>query len=307
MADDGVRSRMRRTVGLLATGLLSIALIFMAAPGALACEFSTCPTTELEDGGANVAFSGARVATLAGSDPQQQADYAWRLTSLCVLADEQVGTCSPLDFRPCAQEPGRVIQYLVLQKRPVVRPDGTAVVPVPPGAQIGDHLADWEDVREGCIDITSLNPPPSPAEVFSFFQRLPLPELATQHQPPGDGLSGLPVIFYTDSPTTQTFTVDIRGFAVVIEAVAQSYTWHTGDPREPTLTSDDPGRPYPDQTIEHSYVSGSYTAHLTVTWGATYSVDGGAAAEVPGTTTTDGPPVSFDVLQARPVLTNPYD
>jgi hypothetical protein len=36
-------------------------------------------------------------------------------------------------------------------------------------------------------------------------------------------------------------------------------------------------------------------------------VDGGAAGDVPGTTTTDGPAVTFAVLQARPVLTNPYD
>jgi hypothetical protein len=69
--------------------------------------------------------------------------------------------------------------------------------------------ANWESVREGCYDITALNPPPSGAEVFSYFERLPLPLLTTQHQPPGDGLTGLPVIFYTDSPITQTFTVDI--------------------------------------------------------------------------------------------------
>jgi hypothetical protein len=166
----------------------------------------------------------------------------------------------------------------------------------------------WTNFGPGaCLDITSLNPPPSPAEVFSYFQRLPLPTLTTQHQPPGDGLSGLPVIFYTDSPTTQTFTVDIRGFTVVIQASAESFTWHTGDPAAPTLTSTDPGRPYPDQTIEHSYRSGTYTASLTVTWGATFTVNGGAAADVAGNTTTDGPPVTFGVRQARTVLTNPYD
>ena len=48
-------------------------------------------------------------------------------------------------------------------------------------------------------------------------------------------------------------------------------------------------------------------ASLTVTWGATFTVNGSAPADVPGTTTTDGPPVTFDVLQARAVLTNPYD
>ena len=144
------------------------------------------------------------------------------------------------------------------------------------------------------------------AEVFSYFERLPLPLLTTQHQPPGDGLSGLPVIFYTDSPTTQTFTVDVRGFNVVITATAEQFTWHTGDATGRLVTTD-PGRPYPEQTIEHSYRSGTYTAHLTVTWGATFTVNGSAPADVPGTTTTDGPPVTFDVLQARAVLTNPYD
>ena len=157
------------------------------------------------------------------------------------------------------------------------------------------------------MDVTALNPPPSPAEVFSYFQRLPLPTLTTKHQPPGDGLSGLPVIFYTDSPTTQTYTVDIRGFTVVIEATAERYTWHTGDARTPALTSTEPGHPYPDQRIEHAYRSGTYTASLTVTWGASFTVNGSAPADVPGTTTTDGPPVTFDVLQARAVLTNPYD
>jgi hypothetical protein len=141
--------------------------------------------------------------------------------------------------------------------------------------------------------------------VFRYFQTLPLPELATKQQPPGNGLVGLPVIFYTDGPTTQTFTLDIRGFTVDIVAGATSFTWHTGDGTD--LTSSDPGAPYPDQTVTHDYASGTYTASLTTTWGATFSVDGGASVAVPGTTTTDGPPVTFDVLQARAVLTNPYD
>ena len=115
------------------------------------------------------------------------------------------------------------------------------------------------------------------------------------------------MIFYTDSPTTQTFTVDIRGFSVVIEAKATQYTWHTGDPATPAVLSTGPGRPYPNETVEHDYRSGTYTAYLTVTWGATFTVNGSAPQNVPGSTTTDGPPVTFDVLQARPVLTNPYN
>ncbi|MDP5185389.1 hypothetical protein QOZ88_22375 [Blastococcus sp. BMG 814] len=171
---------------------------------------------------------------------------------------------------------------------------------------MGTPFGGWIPEGSACIDVTELNPPPSGAEVFSYFQRLPLPQLMTRHQPPGDGLTGLPVIFYTDSPTTQSFTVDIRGFTVVIDATAEQFTWHTGDATG-QITTTDPGAPYPDHSIEHSYRSGTYTASLTVTWGATFTVDGGAAADVPGTTTTEGPPVTFAVLQARTVLTNPYD
>jgi hypothetical protein len=195
---------------------------------------------------------------------------------------------------------------MVIEQRRLVLQDGSTIDGFDAaGAAPGTAVGDWLSVARACVDITALNPPPSPGEVFRYFQTLPLPELTTQQQPPGNGLVGLPVIFYTDSPTTQTFTVDIRGFTVDIVAGATAFTWHTGDGSD--ITSTDPGRPYPDQTVTHDYSSGTYTAFLTTTWGATFSVDGGASAPVPGTTTTDGPPVTFDVLQARPVLTNPYD
>ena len=131
------------------------------------------------------------------------------------------------------------------------------------------------------------------------------PRRADRQQPPGDPLVGLPVVFYTDGPTTQTFTLDIRGFTVEIAATAETFTWHTGDGTD--LTTTDPGAPYPDHTITHDYGAGRYTASLTTTWGGTFRVDGRASVDVPGTTTTDGPPVTFDVREARAVLTDPYD
>ncbi|MCW2620396.1 MAG: uncharacterized protein JWR28_3545 [Modestobacter sp.] len=180
--------------------------------------------------------------------------------------------------------------------------DGSAPpTPLPPGTPYGN----WVNDSQGCVDVTDLNPPPSPDEVFRYFQTLPLPQLTTRQQPPGQALVGLPVIFFTDSANAQNFTVDIRGFTVDIAATATSYTWDTGD--GVVLTTTDPGAPYPNQTITHDYSSGTYTASLTTTWGATFSVDGGVAAQVPGTTTTQGAPVTFTVLQARTVLTNPYD
>jgi hypothetical protein len=252
-------------------------------------------------------YSSANVGSVVGAGGAEIVDYAWRLMRPCGLVEERGGVCNALNFQDCPAAPGQVVRYLTVQQRPVVRPDGTAVVPVPPGALPGDPIGGWTTDRTACIDITALNPPPTPEEVFTYFQRLPLPRLTTQHAPPGDGLSGLPVVFWTDSPATQTFTVDIRGFAVVIVAEVQQYTWRTGDPATPTLTTTEPGSAYPGHAAEHLYRSGTYTAGLTVTWGATYTVDGSASADVPGTTTTDGPPVTFDVVEATTVLTNPYD
>jgi hypothetical protein len=233
--------------------------------------------------------------------------YTYALTRPCIADDRDTGTCRPSDFIECPVPPGRVVEDLILERRRLVLPDGTAAdgyTPAP-GTPSGTEVGPWVRLVRACVDVTALNPAPSPGEVFRYFQELPLPELATKQQPPGNGLVGLPVIFYTDGPTTQTFTLDIRGFTVDIVAGATSFTWHTGDGTD--LTSADPGAPYPHQTVTHDYASGTYTAYLTTTWGATFSVDGGASVAVPGTTTTDGPPVTFDVLQARTVLTNPYD
>jgi hypothetical protein len=303
----------RRRAVLVAIATAAFVLIPASSASADCPLFvNPCPQAGLDAGTATVDLSGEFASTLIKGRVAIP-DYQWRLRSLCVISDEAKGACAAIDFRPCPEAPGRVTAYYVLQQRPIVRADGTAAnsadgrpTVVAPGLQPGEPAGPWGKADEGCFDVTALNPPPSGAEVFSYFERLPLPQLTTQHQPPGDGLTGLPVIFYTDSPTTQTFTVDIRGFSVVIEATAEQFTWHTGDTTGEVVSAD-PGRPYPDQTIEHSYRSGTYTAYLTVSWGATFTVNGSAPADVPGTTTTDGPPVTFDVLRARAVLTNPYD
>ncbi|WP_242471225.1 hypothetical protein [Blastococcus sp. TML/C7B] len=226
------------------------------------------------------------------------------------MNDRETGFCNRTDDGECLAPPDRVIRDLVIEQRrlAITGPDGatTTVDGLPTnGAPVGTPLGPWIQGARGCVDITALNPPPSPGEVFRYFQTLPLPQLPTRQQPPGNALVGLPVVFYTDGPTTQTFTLDIRGFTVDIAATASSFTWHTGDGTD--LTSTTPGAPYPRHTISHDYAGGSWTASLTTTWSASFSVDGGLELPVPGTTTTEGLPVTFTVLQARPVLTNPYD
>lgn len=233
-------------------------------------------------------------------------EFRYQLSHPCVVDDRETGACQGLDFDSCPAPPDRVVQDLVIERQRLVQQDGTAGdLGVPAGTPPGSPIGPWERLDRGCVDITALNPPPSPGEVFRYFQTLPLPQLPTRQQPPGNALVGLPVIFFTDGPTTQTFTLDIRGFTVDITATATGFTWHTGDGTDLTTTT--PGAPYPRHTISHDYATGTYTAALTTTWTATFSVDGGITAPVPGSTTTDGTPVTFAVLQARPVLTNPFD
>jgi hypothetical protein len=281
-----------------------------SAASAADCSGITCdgPEVTAGNGALNASYlSQTPDGWVASNDGDPANPYTYRLSNPCVVNDQNTGACQGTDFKTCVAPAGRVVEDLVVEKRRLVLPDGTTVdgFGVAPGTAPGTQVGPWMSIGRACTDITALNPAPSPGEVFRYFKELPLPKLTTKQQPPGNGLSGLPVIFFTDGPTSQHFTVDIRGFTVDIAATATAFTWHTGDGGD--LHTTDPGAPYPDQTITHDYRSGSYTASLTTTWGATFSIDGGASASVPGTTTTDGPPVTFRVLQARAVLTNPYD
>lgn len=300
---------MRTSFGPLGAVALFIALTLQTPTSRAddSCELRICPHVDTAPGALTAAYvAQSDGAWMASNDAPADSPHAYRLRTPCQVDSSAGDACRADDEALCPAPPDRIVQVMVIEQQRIVLPDGTTIDGFDPlGAAPGTPVGPWLSVARACVDITALNPPPSPAEVFRYFQTLPLPELTTQQQPPGDALVGLPVIFYTDSPTTQTFTLDIRGFTVDITATATTYTWHTGDGTDLTTTT--PGAPYPQHTITHDYPSGTYTAWLTTTWGATFSVDGGASTDVPGTTTTDGPPVTFDVLQARAVLTNPYD
>ena len=294
---------------ILVTATLCCVLPSPAAFADTDCGFLLCPDVEYHPGALRASYvdQEADGNWVASNRAAELPTYLYQLTDPCVIDDRNAEACRGIDFKDCPAPPDRVVEDLIIERQRLVLPDGTTVDGFVPsaGSAVGAGVGPWMSVARACVDITALNPPPSPGEVFRYFKELPLPKLTTKQQPPGNALSGLPVIFFTDSPTTQDFTVDIRGFTVAIAARATGFTWHTGDGTD--LTSSGPGAAYPNQTVTHDYRSGSYTASLTTTWSATFRVNGGASAAVPGTTTTDGPAVTFTVLQAHAVLTNPYD
>lgn len=304
---------MIRSIYRIAAVLMALFLaqrLSMPPTHAESCNLRTCPpappTVETGQSALDASYFEQRGSYGYASNSSTPASlHTWRLLSQCDITDSTMGGCGRQ--QTCPIIPGRLLAFYVAQSRRLVPDDHSSVdgqVP-PPSLTPGTPFGPWTTAYAGCVDVTDLNPAPTPDEVFRYFRTLPLPHLVAQQQPPGNALVGLPVIFFTQSPTRQNFTLDIRGFHVTIDATASGFTWHTGDGTD--LASTGPGAPYPHQTVTHEYRAGTYTASLTTTWSATYTVNGGAALAVPGTTTTDGPPVTFTVLQAKAVLTNPYD
>ncbi len=155
----------------------------------------------------------------ASNHPPVPQPYRYRLRTPCEVDTAAGDICRPDDDALCPAPPDRVVRYVVLERQrlvisgdPALGRETTTVDGVEPGpAPLGSPVGSWQSVMRTCVDITALNPPPSPDEVYRYFQTLPLPQLPTRHQPPGDGLTGLPVVFHTDGPTTQNFTPQLMG------------------------------------------------------------------------------------------------
>lgn len=250
--------------------------------------------------------------------PQQ---WIWQIEPMC---DVLGGDCVPGDF--CAGPDQGV--YMDINVKPLAQagnptlaqPDPPPIAPdpapgragpfetPPPATPVGATYTGWLSANPGCVDVSQLNLPPTPEEVYEQFIALPIPGLGFDVQPPDLGLVNLPEIFYTTEPTSGMYTVDIRGYTVVLSTEVAQFRWYTGDAAEPLLTSAGPGLPYPNQYVTHLYLSrGNYIAVLETIWQATYTVDGGPSYAVPGTVTTTGPPRMIVVVEAHPVLTDPYD
>ena len=148
----------------------------------------------------------------------------------------------------------------------------------------------------------------TPAMVLAAFRRLPLAPSPLVVQPDrGWVLVNKPTVVHAGA-APQTLTTTILGTAVTITATPTRWSWDFGDGA--TLTTTDPGRPWPDGALTHAYShSGSYRIALTTTWSANYTVAGDATVrDVPGTaTTTTTTPVEARERRARLVGTTCAD
>jgi len=300
-----------------------LAPVASAAPpedcGRLGCEVEPFPYAELSVFAAHVQVVGASVFVASNNPPDPQF-YTYSLVPYCVKNDAELGSCETVPT--CDAAAGQLNLYYYIYRQRVAQPAGALpppeygpneppAPPPPPGVAIGQPWGGMELWLQGCVEVSALDPPPSPEEVFAYFQALPIPGLGFGYQPPDLGLVNLPEIFFTTEPTTGSYTVDIRGYSVTIVTYVDQFIWHTGDTASPegeAIVSADPGAPYPNQTVTHTYLQrGVYPASLETVWASTYTYDGNGPYAVPGTVTTAGPVQNINVVEAHPVLTDPYD
>lgn len=140
----------------------------------------------------------------------------------------------------------------------------------------------------------------TPAMVAAEFRRLQLtPSPLTVQPDRGWVLVNKATVVYA-GPAPQTRTTTILGIPVHITATPTGYAWDFGDGA--TLNTTDPGHPWPDADLTHTYSRlGTFTLTLTTTWSATYTLDADPTVrDVPGTaTTTSGIPVEVRERRAH--------
>jgi len=141
----------------------------------------------------------------------------------------------------------------------------------------------------------------TPELVAAAFQFVPLPAPTLQVQPPGGRtLVNFETNFFTETQPFDT-AVALLGQRVELHIVPASFGWRFGDGE--VVTTDEPGSPYPQLDVTHSYLAkGPVAPSVDTTWTATYRVGGGPWRDVPGSVTIPGAPVALQVLTATPVL-----
>ena len=141
----------------------------------------------------------------------------------------------------------------------------------------------------------------TPGMVAAALARIPLPAAALKVQPAnGRTLVNFDTNFYTEvAPLDPTIT--LLGQQVALHIVPSQFGWRFGD-GESVITAE-PGAPYPDLDVTHSYLKkGRVAPSVDTTYTATYSVNGGPWQDVPGSVTIAGEPVDLEVLTATPTL-----
>ena len=173
----------------------------------------------------------------------------------------------------------------------------------------GDWSA-WEYVESNLC----LKPADLAVDVAKAFRSLTVKPSPIHVQPDGGQvLINMFTVTYTDA-AAETFNIKLgtggQMIPIEVQAVPTSFTWNYGDGEAP-LTTTDPGKPYPDQTVTHTYThKGPASLGLSTTWTGRFRIEGLPAdpadpdtwTTIPGEARTTSPTVSLNVYERRPHL-----
>lgn len=131
-----------------------------------------------------------------------------------------------------------------------------------------------------------------------WTQLKPQPSAITLQPNTGWVIATVPTIAMAgDAPRLHSAV--LLGANVDIRATASGYRWTWGDGSHTTTT--DPGRPYPNATVTHTYphASDAATVQLTTTWSGEFRINGGPWQPFTSTITSDSDPVPLTVYDPR--------
>lgn len=122
------------------------------------------------------------------------------------------------------------------------------------------------------------------------FASMPVQPLVASAGPPEGWLPvNMVNVLYAESET-QTMDMTLLGTPVQVRAIPVSYHWDLGDGN--TITTTDPGAPYPSEQVSATYTQeGWYDVTLTTTFSGQFSVAGGAWQDIDGTIDVASEPI----------------
>src|SRR5919112_682495 len=167
-----MRSHTFYRIVLVALFSLAWLLPALSAQGAGDCSRIFCPEVNTAPGAltASVAVE-TDGSWIVSNDAVETSPYTYRLRTPCEVDTAAGNACRPDDDAVCPAGADRVVMVMVLERMRLVLPDGTTedgFVP-PAGSAPGTPRGQWLPLARSCIDITALNPPPSPGEGYRYF------------------------------------------------------------------------------------------------------------------------------------------
>lgn len=175
----------------------------------------------------------------------------------------------------------------------------------------GDPAGPWIQTGQSCnvpaavVAAASPRPALTIGVIRQAFRQVEFAEPTVHIQPEGNvTLVNLPTYYQVRWPAqgvepAEVATVRLLGRSVRIRPLSRSFTYRFGDGHSAGPTTD-PGGPYPDGGIRHTYLRPARVAvSVHAAYGGEFSVDGGPWQQVGDTVQIPGPPTGLRVREAH--------